>query len=138
VSVENLPLLNACLNSLSFLFLSLGWRAIKNDQKTRHKKFMLSAVTTSSLFLSSYLYYHFTVVAVTKYPGTGFWKWVYFFILSTHIPLAIITLPVIFYILYQAFSENFEKHKKVARWLLPTWMYVSITGVIIYLMLYVF
>jgi len=137
-SVQNLPLLNALLNSLATIFLFCGWLAIKRGKKETHRKLMISAFLTSAVFLTSYLFYHFTVKAVTVYPGEGVFKWIYYGILSTHIPAAILIVPFIFYALYLAKIGNFAKHKKVTRWLWPVWMYVSVTGVTIYLMLYVF
>ncbi len=133
-----LPTINACLNGLSFIFLFLGWRAIKARDQQRHKQLMLMALTASFLFLCSYLTYHFLHQGLTRYQGEGIWRFIYFFILLTHTPLAAIIVPFCIAAVYFAFKGNFKKHTAITRWLLPVWMYVSLTGVLIYLMLYVF
>lgn len=138
MAVQDLPLINAILNGLATVFLFSGWLAIKKNLRDLHRKLMVSAFLTSALFLSCYLYYHFNAQVMTTYPGSGAMKWLYYFILATHVPIATLMVPFIFAALYQAQKGNFEKHKKIVRWLWPAWMYVSITGVLIYLMLYVF
>ena len=134
----SLPLLNATLNGTSGIFLILGFIAIKKGNQKRHATWMIAAFTTSILFLISYLYYHFTVRLVTHYPGKGIWRVVYFFILGTHTPLAGLVAPASLAAIWFAAKKKFETHKKITRWLWPVWLYVSVTGVVIYLMLYVF
>jgi len=138
MNIKDLPTLNAFLNCLSSVFLILGFVAIKKKQIHLHKKMMITAFVSSSFFLMSYLFYHLNVQMVTKYQGSGLFKGIYFFILATHIPLAALIVPFIFYAFYLGFSNQIEKHKKLVRYLWPVWLYVSITGVLIYLMLYVF
>lgn len=135
---KNLPALNALLNSTAFIFLLWGGFAIKRGDRVLHKKMMISAFVVSSLFLVSYLSYHYLSPGVTKYAQEGFIRYVYFTILISHTLLAPIIPPLAITAVYHALKGNFPKHKKVVRWLYPGWMYVSITGVIIYLMLYVF
>ena len=138
MSVTDLPALNACLNACATLFLLLGYVAIRRQDRRRHAQMMVGALVASALFLSCYLYYHFNVAMVTKYSGIGFSRLVYFFILITHIPLAALIVPFILAAVWFAARGEFERHKKITRWLFPVWMYVSVTGVLIYLMLYVF
>ena len=136
--VSFFPVLNACLNALAFLFLFLGWRSIKRGDRETHRKFMVSALAASFLFLCSYLTYHFAFHGFTKYQGQGALRAIYFFILLTHTPLAVLIVPFCLAAVYFAFKQDFSKHTRITRWLLPVWMYVSVTGVLIYLMLYVF
>jgi uncharacterized membrane protein YozB (DUF420 family) len=136
MTTSDLPTLNACLNFTASVLLLSGWRAIRAGKKELHKKFMLSALLTSACFLASYLYYHFNVGAVTKFEGSGILRWIYFFILFTHIPLATLMVTPIFYVFIAALRGNFEKHKRWARWVLPIWLYVSVTGVLISFLLY--
>jgi putative membrane protein len=136
----HLPTLNATLNGLAAVFLLLGWRAIKaknKDQKT-HTRCMIAALICSALFLCSYITYHILVPGVTRYQGQGVLRWTYFFILGTHTPLAMIIVPFCIMAVVHAARRNFEKHVRITRWLMPVWLYVSVTGVIIYYMLYIF
>ncbi|MEN3038066.1 MAG: DUF420 domain-containing protein [Candidatus Kryptonium sp.] len=133
--IKFLPTLNAILNMLSFLFLLFGFFSIKRKDVIRHKKFMLSAFVSSALFLISYLIYHYSA-GITRFQGQGFWRFVYFSILSSHTFLAIFALPLAIITLIFALMKKFDKHPKIARLTLPIWMYVSVTGVLIYLMLY--
>lgn len=133
--IKFLPTLNAFLNMLSFSFLLLGFFSIKKKDVAKHKKFMLSAFVSSALFLISYLIYHYSA-GITRFQGQGFWRFVYFSILSSHTFLAIFVLPLAIITLIFALMKKFDKHPKVARLTLPIWMYVSVTGVLIYLMLY--
>ena len=134
-----LPTLNACLNAVAFMLLLNGRRAIKAGDRMRHQKFMIAALIASSLFLCSYVTYHYlTHGVVTHYKGTGVWRLIYFTILLTHTPLAVVIVPFCVMAVYQAFKGNFAAHVKITKWLYPTWVYVSVTGVIIYLMLYIF
>ena len=134
-----LPTVNAFLNALAGIFLLLGWRAIKVKKPEVHKKFMLAALVASTLFLVCYITYHaLKHGVVTHYQGTGFWHGIYFFILLTHTPLAVIIVPFSLVAVRHALRGDFVRHVKITRWLFPVWGYVSVTGVLIYLMLYVF
>ena len=111
--------------------------AIKNNKKEMHKKLMLTALFASISFLVLYLIYHYTT-GHKEFPKEGFIKYVYLTILTSHIILAAIILPLIVKVVYHAIKEDFEYHKKWAKWTLPIWMYVSVTGVLIYFLLYQF
>lgn len=137
IALTDLPALNATLNGLSFLILMTGFYFIKNKKVTAHKTCMLTALGVSILFLVSYLTYHFNVGSV-RYTKQGWVRPVYFTILFTHTVLAITLVPMVSITLFRALKERFDRHRKIAHWTLPIWMYVSITGVIIYLMLYKF
>jgi putative membrane protein len=130
-----LPALNAALNSLSTVFLSVGWVFILRRDIQRHRACMLAAFATSALFLTSYLVYHANVGSVA-FQGQGGVRVVYFTILITHIILAALILPLALMTLSRALSQRFDRHRAIARWTLPIWLYVSVTGVVIYLMLY--
>ena len=130
-----LPAVNATLNGLTTVLLTAGWIFIKRQNKRAHAACMISALVMSTLFLGCYLTYHF-FGGLTKFTTPGWPAYVYFFILCTHVPLAMAILPFIFAAVYFAAREKFETHKKITRWLWPVWMYVSVTGVIIYVMLY--
>ncbi len=135
MSLTDLPLLNAILNLTSTVLLLIGYYHIRHGRVASHHRFMLGALITSSLFLISYLTYHYNVGSV-KFIGQGSVRMVYFTILITHTILAA-TVPVLAGItLIRALRERFDRHRKIARWTLPIWLYVSITGVIVYLMLY--
>ena len=136
MSVTDLPAVNASLNALSTVFLTLGFIFIKQQRRTAHRNCMMAAVATSTVFLACYLYYHFTVRAVTKFTGVGWIRPVYFLILITHIILARAIVPLVLITVVRALRERFDHHRQIARWTWPLWMYVSITGVIVYLMLY--
>jgi len=138
MNVHYLPTLNACLNACAGIFLFIGWKYIKKGKRKQHQYMMIGALICSTLFLCSYLTYHIMVPGVTRYQGEGLLRVIYFFILLTHTPLATIIVPFCIAAVIFAFKGNFQKHVKITRWLFPTWMYVSVTGVIIYLMLYVF
>jgi uncharacterized membrane protein YozB (DUF420 family) len=130
-----LPTLNACLNALAATLLLVGYRLIRLRRRDAHRVCMLAALGTSSLFLASYLYYHAHVGSV-RYAGTGWLRTTYLSILVTHTLLAAAVPPLAGYTLYLAWTEKFRHHRKIARWTWPIWMYVSVTGVIVYLMLY--
>lgn len=132
---EQLPHLNAALNLASFIFLLLGWRAIRRKEKERHARWMLSAFGSSTLFLISYLAYHFHVLT-KRFPGTGLLRTTYLVILFTHVVLAAVVLPLAIATLTLALRGRLERHRRLARWTLPIWLYVSVTGVIVYVMLY--
>ena len=130
-----LPALNATLNAISTIFLVVGWTFIKRKDMRRHRACMLAAFGTSALFLTSYLVYHANVGSV-PFQGQGTTRIVYFAILITHIVLAALILPLALVTLSRALSRRFDRHRQIARWTLPIWLYVSVTGVVIYLMLY--
>jgi uncharacterized membrane protein YozB (DUF420 family) len=127
--------LNATLNGTSAILLAAGYTAIRNGKIQLHKKLMLSAFTVSCAFLVSYLVYHYRVGHVA-FQGQGFIRPIYFTLLISHTILAIVIVPLILITLSRALLEKFDKHRLIARWTLPLWLYVSITGVIVYLMLY--
>jgi putative membrane protein len=141
VSILDLPAVNAGLNGLSAIFLTAGYVFIKRRNKNAHRNCMIAAFVTSTLFLACYLTYH-TYVGVVLHKGpTRFlnppeWRPIYLAILLTHTVLAVVIVPMVFRTLYLASKQRFESHRKIARWTWPIWMYVSVTGVIIYLMLY--
>ncbi len=136
MTVQDLPLLNACLNTVAALLLLSGYVAIKKDQKILHRNLMVSALVVSAAFLTSYLIYHYHVGS-RPFPELGYIKTIYLWILFPHIVLAALMVPMILKTFWHAFRGEFESHKKIARWTFPIWMYVSVTGVLIYLMLYV-
>ena len=131
-----LPTINAFLNALSTVLLSGGWIAIRFGNQQRHKKFMIAAMVSSTLFLTFYVINRVIVGGFTHYQGQGILRPIYFTILATHTPLAMIILPFSMMALWHALHQNFKAHVAITRWLLPVWLYVSITGVIIYVMLY--
>ena len=132
-----LPTVNACLNVTAAIFLILGWRAIKRKNKNAHAICMGVAFITSFLFLTFYLIYHVSA-GVTRYQGKGVVRSIYFAILLTHTPLAVVIVPFSLAAVYHALRGNFVSHTRITRWLFPVWLYVSVTGVLIYLMLYQF
>ena len=138
MSAPLLPTINASLNGLSTVLLFAGWWAIKHQNKTLHRNIMIAALTSSAAFLSCYLYYHFTVVGVTRYTAEGIGRPIYYAILITHVPLAALMTPFILAAVWFAFRGRFDLHTRITKVLWPVWMYVSVTGVIIYLMLYTF
>lgn len=135
MTVDQLPAFNATMNLLATICLGAGFIAIKKEKKELHKKLMITALIFSAIFLASYLVYHYHVGS-KPFPDLGWIKTVYLIILVPHIILAAVMVPFILKTFYHAFREEWEKHKKAARIAFPMWMYVSITGVIIYMMLY--
>ncbi|MDE1921212.1 MAG: DUF420 domain-containing protein [Candidatus Omnitrophica bacterium] len=131
-----LPTINAGLNASAGVLLTLGGIAIKNKDRVRHKKFMISAFACSALFLCTYLYYHFTS-GITYYHGKGILRTIYFIVLGTHTPLAVLIVPFIIMAIRHALRGEFDKHTRITRWLYPAWIYVSVTGVVVYFMLFV-
>lgn len=129
-----LPELNAYINALTFLCLFLGYVAIRRQQYQVHKSFMVSAFTLSIFFLVSYITYHYGAPH-TSFGGSGMIAYTYYFILITHILLAIVIVPMALITVFRAWRMDYAKHKKIARWTLPIWLYVSSTGVIVYLMI---
>jgi len=133
--IENLPHLNATLNATSALLLLTGFYFIKQKKVTAHKTCMLLALLTSTLFLAGYLTYHY-YHGTTPFPGEGAIRTFYFSLLISHTFLAIVIVPMIGVTLYFALREKFQKHKRLARWTFPLWLYVSVTGVLVYFFLY--
>jgi putative membrane protein len=129
------PGINALLNSISMLLLLFGFMSIKGKNAPRHKRFMLAATVTSALFLISYLIYHHRVGSV-PFPYHDWTRPLYFFILMPHIVLAAVMTPLILLALWFAFKKKFASHKKLVVWLWPIWIFVSLSGVLVYLMLY--
>jgi putative membrane protein len=127
--------LNASLNGASAVLLACGYVAIRSGKIAVHKAFMISAFAVSSVFLGSYLLYHYRVGHVA-FQGQGWIRPVYFVLLATHTFLAIVIVPMILVTLRRAWLEKFDRHRIIARWTLPLWFYVSVTGVIVYLMVY--
>jgi len=135
IAIAQLPTLNAALNSLSAVFLLAGFLLIKSGNRNAHRACMLTAFACSILFLISYLIYHYHVGSV-PFKGQGWIRPVYFTILLTHTILAVTVVPLALVTLRRAWRENFVAHRRIARWTFPIWMYVSVTGVIVYWMLY--
>ncbi len=127
--------LNASLNGISALLLAGGYTAIRAGKRDVHKKFMVSAFGVSTVFLVSYVLYHIRVGHV-DFQGQGWIRPVYFALLLSHTILAIVIVPLILITLRRAWLEKFDKHRLIARWTLPLWFYVCVTGVIVYLMVY--
>ncbi len=127
--------LNASLNGLSAILLAGGYAAIRAGKRDVHKAFMVSAFAVSTVFLASYLLYHYRVGHVV-FHGQGWIRPVYFTLLTSHTILAIVIVPMILITLRRAWLEKFDKHRLIARWTLPLWFYVCVTGVIVYLMVY--
>ena len=127
--------LNASLNGASAVLLACGYVAIRSGKIAVHKAFMISAFAVSSIFLGSYLLYHYRVGHVA-FQGQGWIRPVYFVLLTTHTVLAVVIVPMILVTLRRAWLEKFDRHRIIARWTLPLWFYVSVTGVIVYLMVY--
>lgn len=134
IDLRFLPAVNASLNGLSTLFLAAGWIAIRNKNIRMHRYLMVSAFAASALFLVCYLTYHY-VHGDTKYQGEGAIRMVYFFILITHIVLSMFVVPAALSAFYFAWKREFDRHKRLTRIALPIWLYVSVTGVVIYFML---
>src|SRR5437588_4911632 len=130
-----LPHLNAGLNASSFILLSSGYYFIRHQKVKAHRACQLSALTASILFLVSYIVYH-QHHGITRFAGQGIARPIYLTILTSHTILAVVIVPLIIITLRRALRCDFDRHKAIARWTLPLWMYVSVTGVIVYLMLY--
>jgi uncharacterized membrane protein YozB (DUF420 family) len=135
VAISDLAAVNAVLNGISAVLLVIGYALIRQRRITLHKRVMIAAFVTSVLFLISYLVYHYHIGS-KPYPGQGAIRSVYFFILITHIVLAAFTPFLAIITLWRGLSARYDKHRRIARWTLPIWMYVSVTGVIVYVMLY--
>lgn len=129
-----LPPLHATLNAITAVILLLAFYYIKNKQVEQHRKAIYAAMVCSALFLLSYVLYHFTTPE-TRYGGTGILRTVYFFFLITHVVLAAVTLPLVLLTFNRAYTNQYDRHRKMARWVFPLWLYVAVTGPICYLML---
>jgi uncharacterized membrane protein YozB (DUF420 family) len=135
MTLADLPAVNAGLNALSAALLFAGWRLIRAGRRAAHRACMLAALGSSSLFLASYLYYHSQVGSI-RFQGTGLLRAVYFTILISHSLLAALIVPLVAFTLARALRSRFAEHRRLARITLPLWGYVSVTGVVIYWMLY--
>jgi uncharacterized membrane protein YozB (DUF420 family) len=135
MSVTDLPALNATLNAISFVFLASGYVFIRKGRREAHRNCMVGALVVSALFLTSYVIYHFNVGSV-PFRKTGWIRTVYFAVLIPHVILAAAIVPMVVLTVSRAWAKKFDKHRRIARWTLPLWMYVSITGVVVYVMLY--
>ena len=133
--IPYLPHLNACLNGTSALLLLTGYTFIRSGNVAAHRACQVSALVVSLLFLASYLTYHFNH-GTTRFQGTGFVRTFYFTILTSHTILAMVIVPLVTLTFYRAFRRDFVRHRRIARITLPIWLYVCVTGVIVYLMLY--
>ncbi|RYU78013.1 DUF420 domain-containing protein [Hymenobacter persicinus] len=132
--VKFLPALNAGLNSLTAVFLLLGYYFIRRKEVLKHRAMMGTAFLLGALFLVSYVVYH-SQVPSTRFGGEGLIRTVYFTLLLSHIVLAAVTVGLVLFTLYFALTEQFAKHRRIARWTFPIWLYVSVTGVIVYFMI---
>ena len=136
MGIADLPALNASLNALAALFLTAGYVLIRRGRRTWHKRAMLMALTTSSLFLASYVVYHVGIGGSRPFAGQGPIRVVYYAILITHVVLAMAVLPLALITTGRGLRSQFDRHVPIARWTLPIWLYVSVTGVVVYWMLY--
>ena len=137
MSIDMMPTLNAILNATSGLLITIGYVMIRRRRISAHRACMIGAVVCSSLFLVSYVTYHVGFgKGVTRFTGTGAVRWVYLSILISHTILAVTIVPFVIVTLRRALRGDFLKHRRVARWTFPMWLYVSVTGVIVYFMLY--
>lgn len=135
MEIADLPTVNATLNATSALFLAAGYALIRRGRITLHKRCMLAALASSALFLACYVVYHLNVGS-RPFTGHGVARFVYFTILLTHVVLAVTILPLALTTAARGLNAQYERHVRIARWTLPMWLYVSVTGVVIYLMLY--
>jgi len=135
MTVSDLPLVNACLNGTSAILLTFGYINIKRQRQVAHRNCMIAAFITSSLFLACYLYYHYYARS-THFVDPAWFRPIYLTILLTHTILAVVVVPMVLMSFSRALKQRFDKHKAIARWTWPIWMYVSVTGVVIYLILY--
>ena len=129
------PVIDATMNGLSTLLLLAGYGFIRRGRMAAHRAFMIAALISSTIFLASYLYYHFHVGSI-RFEGQGLWRPVYFTLLISHVVLAAAIVPLVLITLIRALRERFDRHRAIARWTFPLWLYVSVTGVIVYWMLY--
>jgi putative membrane protein len=130
-----LPHVNAVLNALSTILLLIGFFFIRSGNREIHRKFMIAAIIVSAIFLASYLAYHF-MAPIFRFPGTGWTIPAYYTLLVSHVILAVIVTPMVLMTAWRALNGRFESHRAMARWTLPIWLYVTVTGVLIYVILY--
>jgi len=135
MSISDLPVVNASLNGLSAILLMAGYIFIRRKNQAAHMKCMISAVVTSTIFLACYLTYH-AYAGATRFRNPAWFRPIYLTLLLTHTVLAISVVPLVIITLSRALRARFDRHKKIARWTWPIWMYVSVTGVLIYFLLY--
>lgn len=135
MSVTDLPALNATFNALASVCLVTGWVLIRQKRREAHRACMLAALALSAAFLTSYVIYHLNVGSV-PFQKPGLIRTVYLTILFTHIVLAVAIVPLVLVTVSRALAAQFDRHRRIARWTLPLWLYVSVTGVVIYVMLY--
>ena len=135
IAISDLPTVNATLNTISAVLLTIGLLMIRRRNIPAHRNCMIAAFVVSGLFLTSYLIYHY-YAGSTPFEGTGWIRFVYFAVLIPHIILAALILPLALITLYLALRKRFSRHRRIARWTLPIWLYVSATGIIVYWMLY--
>ena len=135
ISIHDLPVVNATLNAIAAILLVWGYILIRRRSIAAHRRVMLAAFATSSVFLCCYLIYHYNVGSV-RFPRTGMVRTVYLSILATHTALAATVPPLAIITLSRGLRERFDRHRRIARWALPVWLYVSVTGVVVYWMLY--
>ena len=135
ITISDLPTVNATLNTISTVLLTVGFLMIRRRKIVAHRNCMIAAFIVSGLFLTSYLIYHYHAGS-TPFDGSGWIRFVYFAVLIPHIVLAAAILPLALITLYFALRKRFTKHRRIARWTLPIWLYVSVTGIIVYWMLY--
>ena len=135
ITISDLPTVNATLNTISTVLLTVGFLMIRQRKIVAHRNCMIAAFVVSGLFLTSYLIYHYHAGS-TPFEGSGWIRSVYFAVLIPHIILAASILPLALITLYFALRKRFTKHRRIARWTLPIWLYVSVTGIIVYWMLY--
>jgi uncharacterized membrane protein YozB (DUF420 family) len=133
IPIEDLPHVNAVLNAVSSVLIVAGYIAIRQGRRERHRAFMLSAAVVSALFLVTYLTYHFNS-GLARFGGTGAIRTFYFAFLIAHVAIAAIITPLVPITLSRALSGRFDKHRRIARWTLPLWLYVSVSGVVVYIM----
>jgi uncharacterized membrane protein YozB (DUF420 family) len=136
MTIHDLPAVNASLNGTATVLLMLGFYFIKRGTKLAHRNCMVGALIASIVFLACYLTYHFNVPGVTRFQDPAWFRPIYLTILLTHTVLAVVIVPMVIMTFLHAVRGDFEKHKKIVRWTWPIWMYVSFTGVLIYLLLY--
>jgi uncharacterized membrane protein YozB (DUF420 family) len=137
MTISDLPALNASLNFVSTVFICTGWYLIRRGHWRRHIACMITAVISSTLFLAGYVTYHLHVgEQSTRFTAHGIVRYLYFAMLVTHILLAFVTLPLVVLTLAPVFRRRWERHTRIARWTMPIWLYVSVTGVLVYFMVY--
>jgi len=138
MNISDLPTVNAMLNTLATAFLLAGFVFIRRRDIRLHRAMMLAAFITSTVFLATYLTYHFSSQLITRYTGEGVMRTVYFIILISHSVLAVAVPPLAIITLFRGLKMKVQRHRAIARWTLPLWLYVSVSGVMVYFMLYHF